>query len=80
MDSAAEIKMLELLHVNAEERANLWESLAKAEVTHHTRTKEMVWNIMGRGVKRENNYGDCTEIVLDINDWRELCEAVNFGK
>jgi len=79
MDSQTEIKMLEILHINAEERASLWETLCNAEKAHHSVTKQNVWEIMGRGVKRENDYGDITEVALDINDWRELCEAVNFG-
>lgn len=79
MDAKTEIKMLEILHTNAEERVSLWQTLCEAEKAHHVITKQNVWDIMGRGIKRENEFGDCVEVILDINDWRELCEAVNFG-
>lgn len=79
MESIAEIAMLECMHKMALEQISLWKSLQNAEDFAHKRTRERVWEIMGRGIQRQNNFGDTTEVTLDINDWRELCEAVNFG-
>ena len=78
MNAETEIMMLKIMHANAEERAHLWEILYNAEKAHHTVTKQNVWDIMGRGIQRQNNFGDIIEVTLNINDWRELCEAVNF--
>jgi hypothetical protein len=79
MDAQTEIAIYKCMAQSSEDLVNVWKSIAGAEVIHHNRTKETVWNIMGRGVQRQNNFGDTTEVTLDINDWRELCEAVNFG-
>lgn len=79
MDTKTEITMLEILHMNAEERASTYQTLANSYKYHHQQTKKKAWSIMGRGISRENEYGDCIEVTLDINDWRELCEVVNFG-
>ena len=79
MDAKTEITMLELLHKSALENASVWKRIANAEKNSAANDRAIIWNIMGRGVKRENEFGDNIEVTLNINDWRELCEAVNFG-
>ena len=79
MEAKAEITMLELMLESARNTASLWESLQKAEESAHKRTKQVAWKIMGRAILRENSYGDISEIALDINDWRELCELMDWG-
>ena len=79
MDKDAEIITWQLMHKNAEERANLWETLANCEKGYHNGTKAEIWEVMGRGVHCQNEYGDVTEVILGINDWRALCRLVNFG-
>lgn len=79
MNKDAQIKMLEFMHINAYENAETWRKVADAEKTHHAETKRKAWEIMRRGVKRENEFGDTTEVTLNIDDWRELCGAINFG-
>lgn len=80
MDAKTEIAIYKCLAQNSEDLISTWKSIASAEVAHHNRTKAMAWEIMGRGVVRENSYGDASEVVLDINDWRELCDVIHYGE
>ena len=79
MNSKTEIAIYKCLAQSSEEIMNVWKSIAKAEIVHHNRTKKDIWDIMGRGIMRENSYGDITEVSLNISDWRELCELVEWG-
>ena len=73
MDNVSETAMLKCLLASAEERAQIYEHLANIN------KNAVQWDIMGRAVIRENEFGDSTEVVMSIRDWRELCAAVNFG-
>jgi len=72
--------MLRCMISNAEERASIWEKVADSEKSQHSFTKEAAWQIMARGVKEENEFGDLIGVHLSAADWRELSAIVNFGR
>lgn len=79
MEQHVEITMLKLQLANAEQRAELWEGLAKAELSHHNRTKEEVYSRLGWAVERENIHGEISEYALSVGAFKSLCEAVDWG-
>ena len=80
MKDSAKETMLSIMIANAEERALIWERIADAYEYQIHCNNERIWEIMGRGIKEENKFGDNVAVRLSIFDWRELCEAVNFGR
>jgi hypothetical protein len=41
---------------------------------------QKAWDILGRGVKNENEFGDSISVTINISDWREVCELLLRSK
>jgi len=60
---------------NLTETIDIWKKAFITARLDHKDSNAKAWNIMGRATVNDDN----STVTVDISDWRELCEAVNFG-